>query len=479
MRLSVILRYGGFILLINSVFMLLAMIISLCSEGDSAYFAFFLSFFISVTVGAFPLIFIPHDSYINIREVYGILIVSWATVCLFGVLPYIMWGGEFSIINAWFESVSGYTTTGATILNSPEDLPNSILFFRSCTQWMGGVGVVLFAMLLAPAMRMNKTRLSQAEISTLAKENFIYKTQEIITIILSVYLGATLLCFLLCKAAGMNWFEAINHAFSTVSTGGFSTKNTSIAAFDSTWIYIITIIFMLTSSIHFGLLYSAVSGNAGKLFKSPVIRYFFLSVMAGIFSVSVNLWLTDRFDSFWDSLLHGAFQVVSYTTTTGYASFDSSILPSFSIIVIVFFALQSGCAGSTNGGIKVDRIYIFFQTLKVQIRKQQHPKAIIPVKVGKNAVDEDIVNSVLLFILLFLFIQFIATVILTAMGYDLLSAFSAVLASLTNVGAGFGDFSSLGNYDSLASFGKILMTVLMITGRLEIYGLILFFYIRK
>jgi trk system potassium uptake protein TrkH len=459
--------------------MLLAMIISLCSEGDSAYFAFFLSFFISVTVGAFPLIFIPHDSYINIREVYGILIVSWATVCLFGVLPYIMWGGEFSIINAWFESVSGYTTTGATILNSPEDLPNSILFFRSCTQWMGGVGVVLFAMLLAPAMRMNKTRLSQAEISTLAKENFIYKTQEIITIILSVYLGATLLCFLLCKAAGMNWFEAINHAFSTVSTGGFSTKNTSIAAFDSTWIYIITIIFMLTSSIHFGLLYSAVSGNAGKLFKSPVIRYFFLSVMAGIFSVSVNLWLTDRFDSFWDSLLHGAFQVVSYTTTTGYASFDSSILPSFSIIVIVFFALQSGCAGSTNGGIKVDRIYIFFQTLKVQIRKQQHPKAIIPVKVGKNAVDEDIVNSVLLFILLFLFIQFIATVILTAMGYDLLSAFSAVLASLTNVGAGFGDFSSLGNYDSLASFGKILMTVLMITGRLEIYGLILFFYIRK
>jgi trk system potassium uptake protein TrkH len=459
--------------------MLLAMIISLCSEGDNAYFAFFLSFFISVMVGVFPLIFIPHDSYINIREVYGILIVSWAAVCLFGVLPYLMWGGEFSVLNAWFESVSGYTTTGATILHSPEDLPRSILFFRSCTHWMGGAGVILFAMLLAPAMKMNKTRLSQAEISPLAKDNFIYKTKETVSIILSVYLGSTLLCFLLYQIAGMNWFDALNHSFSTVATGGLSTKNASIAAFDNSWIYLITMFFMLTSSIHFGLLYSAVSGKSGKLFGSPVVRYFFASVAVGVIVVTLNLWLSGVFDNFSKSLLHGAFQVISYTTTTGYASIDSSILPPFAFIVIVFFTLQSGCAGSTTGGLKVDRIYIFFKTLKVQIKRQQHPKAIIPVKVGKNTVDEDIINSVLLFILLFLFILFVATVILTAMGYNLLSSFSAALASLTNAGAGFGDFSSLGNYNAMSPFGKILLTVLMITGRLEIYGLILFFYIRK
>jgi trk system potassium uptake protein TrkH len=459
--------------------MLLAMIISLCSEGDNAYFAFFLSFFISVMVGVFPLIFIPHDSYINIREVYGILIVSWAAVCLFGVLPYLMWGGEFSVLNAWFESVSGYTTTGATILHSPEDLPRSILFFRSCTHWMGGMGVVLFAMLLAPAMKMNKTRLSQAEISPLAKDNFIYKTQETVSIILSVYLVATLLCFLMYKIAGMDWFDSLNHAFSTVATGGLSTKNASLATFDNTWIYIIAMVFMLVSSIHFGLLYSAASGKPGKLFKSPIIRYFFISIAIGIISVTLNLWLSGVFDSFGESLLHGAFQVVSYTTTTGYASVDSTILPPFSFLVIVFFTLQSGCAGSTTGGIKVDRIYIFFRTLKVQIKKQQHPKAIIPVKIGKNTIDDDIINSVLLFILLFLFVLIVATVVLTAMGYDLLSSFSAVLAALSNSGAGFGDFSSLGNYNSMAPFGKILMTVLMITGRLEIYGLILFFYIKK
>jgi trk system potassium uptake protein TrkH len=459
--------------------MLLAMIISLCSEGDNAYFAFFLSFFISVMTGVFPLIFIPHDSYINIREVYGILIISWAAVCLFGVLPYLMWGGEFTVVNAWFESVSGYTTTGATILHSPENLPRSILFFRSCTHWMGGIGVIVFAMLLAPAMRMNKTRLSQAEISPLAKENFIYKTQETVSIILSVYLGATFLCFLMYRFAGMNWFDSLNHAFSTVATGGFSTRNESMAAFDNTWIYLITMVFMLASSIHFGLLYSALSGKSGKLFKSPVVRYFFISVALGIILVTLNLWLSDVFDNFEESLLHGAFQVISYTTTTGYASANSSVLPPFSFIVIVFFVLQSGCAGSTTGGIKVDRMYIFFQTLKVQIKRQQHPKAIIPVKVGKNTVDEDIINSVLLFILLFLFILFVATIILTAMGYDLLSSFSTVLASLSNVGAGFGDFSSLGNYDSMAVSGKILMSILMITGRLEIYGLILFFYIRK
>jgi trk system potassium uptake protein TrkH len=459
--------------------MLLAMIISLCNEGDDAYFAFFLSFFISVMVGVFPLIFIPHDSYINIREVYGILIVSWAAVCLFGVLPYLMWGGEFSIVNAWFESVSGYTTTGATILHSPEDLPRSILFFRSCTHWMGGIGVVLFAMLLAPAMRMNKTRLSQAEISPLAKENFIYKTQETVSIILSIYLGATLLCFLMYRIAGMDWFDSLNHAFSTVSTGGLSTKNSSLAAFDNTWIYLISMVFMLTSSIHFGLLYSVLSGKPGKLFRSPIIHYFFISIAAGIILVTLNLWLSGVFDSFGESLLHGAFQVISYSTTTGYASIDSSVLPSLSFVVIVFCALQSGCAGSTSGGIKVDRIYIFFQTLKVQIKRQQHPKAIIPVKVGKNTVDEDIINSVLLFILLFLFILFVATVVLTAMGCNLLSSFSAVLAALSNAGAGFGEFSSLGNYDSMVPFGKILMSILMITGRLEIYGLILFFYIRK
>jgi trk system potassium uptake protein TrkH len=459
--------------------MLLAMIISICSEGDNAYFAFFLSFFISAMTGVFPLIFIPYDSYINIREIYGVLIVSWATVCLFGVLPYLMWGGEFSIVNAWFESVSGYTTTGATILHSPEDLPRSILFFRSCTHWMGGVGVVLFAMLLAPAMRMNKTRLSQAEISPLAKENFIYKTQETVTVILSVYLGATLLCFLMYRIAGMDWFDSLNHAFSTVATGGFSTRNTSLAAFGSTWIFVITMIFMFTSSIHFGLLYSAVSGKSGKLFTSPLVRYFALSVATGIALVTANLWLTDRFDSFGESLLHGAFQVVSYTTTTGYASVDSSFLPSFSFIVIVFFTLQSGCAGSTTGGIKADRVYVFFRTLKVQIKKQQHPKAIIPVKVGENTIDEDIINAVLLFILLFLFILFCATIVLTAMGYDVLTSFSAALASLSNAGAGFGSFSSMGNYDSMLPFGKILMTVLMITGRLEINGLILFFYIKK
>jgi trk system potassium uptake protein TrkH len=459
--------------------MLLAMIISLCNEGDNAYFAFFMSFLISVMVGVFPLIFIPHDSYINIREVYGILITSWAAVCLFGVLPYLMWGGEFTIVNAWFESVSGYTTTGATILHSPENLPRSILFFRSCTHWMGGVGVVLFAMLLAPAMRMNKTRLSQAEISPLAKENFIYKTQETVSVILSVYLGATLLCFLMYRIAGMDWFDSLNHSFSTVSTGGLSTKNSSLAAFDNTWIYIIAMVFMFTSSIHFGLLYSAVSGKSGKLFNSPVIRYFFVSVAAGVILVALNLWLSGVFDSFGESLLHGAFQVISYTTTTGYASIDSSVLPPFSFIVIVFFTLQSGCAGSTTGGIKVDRMFIFFRTLKVQIKRQQHPKAIIPVKVGKSTVDEDIISSVLLFILLFLFILFVATVILTAMGYDLLSSFSSALAALSNAGAGFGDFSSLGNYNSMAVSGKILMTILMITGRLEIYGLILFFYIRK
>lgn len=459
--------------------MLMAMIISIATEGDNAYFAFFLSFFISVTVGIFPLIFTPNDSYINIREVYGVVVVSWASVCLFGILPYLLWGGQFSFINAWFESVSGYTTTGATILESPERLPRSILFFRSCTHWMGGVGVILFALLIAPAMRMNKTRLSQVEMSPLAKENFIYKTQETILVILTVYIGATTLCFLMLRIAGMDWFDSINHAFSTIATGGFSTKNMSIAQFDSTWIYVIIIIFMFISSIHFGLLYAAITGRSFNLFKSPIIRYYFFAVLAGCLLVSLNLWLSKSFSSFGESLLHGTFEVVSYTTTTGFASMDSALLPPFALLVIIFFTLQGGTAGSTSGGIKVDRFVIFLKTLKVQIRRQQHPKAVIPVKIGDHIVEEEISHAVLLFMLLFLLILFLGTIILTAFGVDMFSAFSAALASITNAGAGFGEYSSLSNYNSLLPAGKLLMTLLMITGRLEIYGLILLFFVKS
>lgn len=478
MKFNLIFRYAGFILLLNSMAMLAAMLIALFSEDDNAFFAFLLSFFISATVGVFPLIFTPADSHINIKEVYAIVVVAWVAICLFGILPYLLWGGEFSVIDAWFESVSGYTTTGATILQNIESLPRSILFFRSFTQWMGGVGVVLFALLVAPAMRMNKMRLSKLEMSSLAKDNFVYKAQETIHVILSVYIAGTLLCFIMLKIAGMNWFDAINHAFSTIATGGFSTKNDSIASF-TPLVQILIMFFMMMSGIHFGLLYSTFVRRSGSLLRSPVVRYYMLSIAAGLILVSLNLWISGQFSSFGESLMQGSFQVISVITTTGYASSDSSVWPSFSILLLLFFMLQGGCAGSTVGGIKVDRFLIFIRSLKAQVKKQQHPNAVVPVKIGNHIIDDETGYSITLFMLFFLLITFISTIVLSLTDIDLMSAFSVSLASISNGGAGFGMFGSLSNYDLLNPLGKLMLTILMITGRLEIYGLILLFFIKS
>lgn len=478
MRLSIVFRYMGFILLANAAFMLLSTGIAYFNDMDSAFYPLLLSFFITATVGIFPLIFIPSDSYISIKEMYTIVVFSWSGCCLFGVLPYILWGGEFTLTNAWFESVSGYTTTGATILKNIEALPNSLLFFRSSTHWMGGVGVVLFAMLIAPSMRLNKMRLSKVEMSSLAQDNFKFKTQETVRVILTVYILFTAICFLLLWLAGMNSFDSINHAFSTVSTGGFSTKNMSIAAFgDNVWIQLILIVFMFLSGIHFGLIYSAITMRSSILFRSTIVRYYFFVVLIGIFLVTLYLWLSNTYPTLGESLLHGAFQIVASTTTTGFASTNSAFWPPFVILILLFFMLQGASAGSTVGGMKVDRFVIFFKAIKAQIRKQQHPNAVVPIRVGSVSIDETIAYSVVLFMLFFILIIFVATILLTLMGVDALSSFSAALASLSNVGPGFGLFGSLDNYDLLPMAGKLLLTLLMVIGRLEIYGLLILFFI--
>lgn len=463
----------------NSVFMLMATALSAFYDYDTAFYPLLFSFFVTSTAGAFPLLFVPADDYISIKEVYGIVMVSWLSICSFGLLPYLLWGGEFSFVNAWFESVSGYTTTGATILTNVEGLPKSLLFFRSCTHWMGGVGVILFAILVAPALKMNKMKLSKMEMSSLTKDNFLFKTHETIRVVLSVYVTSTMLCFLLLHLAGVNWFDAINHAFSTVATGGFSTKNMSVAAFDSAWVDVIITVFMLSSGLHFGMVYAAVSGRSTLLFRSPIVRYYLASVSVGIALVTLNLWLTNTFPSIGQALLHASFQVASMTTTTGFATTNTTFWPSFSILALMYFMLQTACAGSTAGGMKVDRVFMFFKALRVQIKKQQHPNAILHIKIGSASVDEDVSYSVIIYMLFFLLIALVSTMLLSLLNVDLISAFSASLAAISNVGAAFGLFGSLDNYNNLHAAGKVLLTILMFTGRLEIYGLIMLFFIRS
>jgi trk system potassium uptake protein TrkH len=418
------------------------------------------------------LIFVHKPEEINAKEGLVVVVFSWVLSCLFGMLPYILYGGEFSVINAWYESVSGYTTTGATILTNVEAIPKGLLFWRASTHWLGGMGVVLFMLLILPSIASSRM-LSRFEISSLSKDNFKFRAKQTVRVISIVYLGLTLVEAILLKLAGMTFFDAICHSFSTIATGGFSTKNLSIAYYDSAWIEIIIMVFMLLSGMHFGLLYSAFTGKAQPLWKSPIIR-FYVSI---IFIISLIVTLNIKFagvETDWSlALRHAFFQVISAGTTTGFGSADSSIWPSFSILLVLYLTIQCACSGSTSGGMKVDRVLIFYKSFKAQIKKQSHPNAIVPVKLGDLTIDKEMVTSTSLFVVLYLLIVFLVALILTFLGVDMLEAFSASAANMGNVGPGFGKVGSLGNYSEIPSLGKFVLSVEMLLGRVEICSMLL------
>jgi len=477
MNLRIVTRNIGIALLLNAIFMFLSAGVSLYYNMDESFSSLLLSGIITSVVALFPLIFVTRPGEINAREGLIIVVFSWILSCLFGMLPYILYGGEFSIINSWYESVSGYTTTGATILVNVEAVPKGLLFWRASTHWLGGMGVVLFMLLILPTMSTSRMKLSKFEISSLSKDNFRFRAHQTVRVISLVYVGLTLAETLLLMLAGMDMFDATCHSFATIATGGFSTRNLSVAAFNSPWIDIIIMVFMMLSGMHFGLLYSAAIGRPGALFRSPIIRYYVISILAGGLFVSLNIFMKGLEPDFLKALRYGYFQVISVGTTTGFANADSSVWPGFSILLITFFTIQCACSGSTSGGMKVDRVWIFLKSFKASILKQIHPNAVIPVKVGEHTVDKETVSSVTLFIVVYLAIIFVVALILTLMGVEIIDAFTGSAANIGNVGPGFGAVGSLGNYSSIPALGKFLLSIEMLLGRVEIYSIILMFII--
>jgi trk system potassium uptake protein len=457
--------------------MFISFIISLYNS-DTAQTPLLLSCILTALIGIFPMVFVPPSGQISHKEGYVIVVLSWILICFFGMLPYILWGGEFSIVNAWFESVAGFTTTGSTILNDIEALPNGLLFWRSATHWLGGIGIILFVLVIVPALGKARMSLSRLEMSPLAKTNFHYKTNKTLRIVIMVYLGLTLVQSVLLYAFGMTLFDAVTHTFGTVATGGFSTKNASIGHYNSLAIEIIIIVFMFLAGIHFGVLFTIFTFKNVKWYKSSVVRLYTLLIIIGIVFVTFSTW-GNNYNSFPEALRYAAFQVVSISTTTGYGTADTTLWPPFSIMVLIYFSFQCACAGSTAGGIKVDRVVIFFQTLKRQVLKLQHPQAVIPVRIDGQPVDDEMVDSVLLFIVLYILILFLSGLALTAMGVDITTAFSASAATISTVGPGFGEVGSASNYSIIPDLGKILLTFNMLLGRLEIFGLMLMFFMKS
>ena len=477
MRFTVILRYVGAVMLCLSAFMAVSAGISFVSHDDGFY-PLLLSALLTLLLGVFPMIFVPKSESITTKEGFMIVVGSWLVSCVVGMFPYLIWGGEFTFSNAWFESVSGFTTTGASILTDVEALPQGLLFWRSATCWIGGVGVVMFALLILPSLGTNKMALSSIEMSSLARDNYRYRTQMVVKILLCIYIGMTIIFTVLLKLAGMRWFDALNHAMSACATGGFSTKNTSVGFYNSPLIEWILIIAMFLSSLHFGLLYATIARKANNIFRSEVVRVYVVIITLATLLIGASLYLTGIYTNIFTALRQSVFQVVSLISTTGFATADTTQWTPFAVIILIIVSITCGCAGSTSGGIKVDRVLLYFKLLMARLRGQQHPGAVIRIRLDGMLQDDRQINTVTLFMTTYFALILFGTLTSTLFGMDLLTAFSSSVAFVGNVGPGFGEVGSISNYAEIPTFLKFQGSILMLMGRLEIFGFIQFLFIR-
>jgi trk system potassium uptake protein TrkH len=319
--------------------------------------------------------------------------------------------------------------------------------------------------------------LSNVELSTIAKDNFHYRSKVIIRILTSVYIGLTVITTLLLKYANMNWFDAITHAMSACATCGFSTKNLSIAFFDNPYVELILMGAMVLATIHFGILYATITLRHNNIFRSEVVRIYIIMLTVVTLIIAMSLLYNDTYATLPEALRYSAFQVVSITTTSGFATADTNTWTSLAIVLLIFCSAVCGCAGSTSGGIKVDRIVIAAKTIRNRIKIQQHPNAIIKTKIDGIVQDESILSMVMAFIVAYISFAILGTIVFTIFGSDLLTSFSAAISCLSNVGPGFGEVGVMDNFSTLPGILKFTSTALMLIGRLEIFGFIQLFFI--
>ena len=469
MNLRVISRNVGYALLVSALFMFLSAFVSIVDGHDSAFAPLLVSALITFMVGAFPLIFVRRTSVLTLKDGYLTIVLSWLLSFIFGMLPYALWGGPFTLENAWFESVSGFTTTGATILDNIEALPRSLLFWRSATHFIGGLGVVVFLLLIIPNSSPVKLRLTSMELSSLSKDSYSARANKTVYIFAYVYLGLAILAFISYLLAGMSPFDAVCHAFSVSATGGFSTKNLSIAAFDSRVIELLTMIFMLLSSLHFGLVFLTFATKSLKPLKNPVLKFYLSSLAILIVLVGLSLKFQGAQPSFGKALWEGAFQTISVATTTGFAIADNASWPMLPSILLMFAAFMCGCAGSTTGGVKADRVLVLIKSVGRQISKILHPSSVNEIKMGSRIIREEEASPHLLYIAMYCGILAVSTMLAILFGANTHAAFSGSLSSLGNVGPAIKELGFMGSFNSVTPLAKFIFTMDMFLGRVEIY----------
>ena len=472
-RTRAVIKYLGYILLFNTLFLSISAVISLV-YSESSTNALLFSTLLTATLGCFPQIFVEKIEEITFHEGLVISVMGWIITCIVGMIPYYIWGGEFSLVNALFESVSGYTTTGASILRDVEILPNGLLFWRSSTTFIGGVGIILFVLLILPEKKGVQASFYRSEVSDLSKMSFRTRSRHIIRMIATVYFTLIIVETILLKLLGMTFFDAICHSFSSVATAGFSTKNMSIAAYDNIWIEVVIMFFMLISSMHFGLVYATMTKQKINIFTSHPARMYLFVTLIGIVLITLQL-VQEKIYGLGESLRYASFQVISLVSTTGFATVDTAKWPLFSIILLIYYSIQCGMVGSTAGGIKFDRIYLFFVSVRKQLKLIIHPEGIYAIKMNRRIIDHSLELQIMIFIIVYLMTMTITTLLLATMGMDGMTSLSASIATIGNVGPGFGDVSSLANYANLPTAAKYILSINMLLGRLEIMNVLALF----
>ena len=464
----------GQLLAFESILLLTCCCVSM-AYGESDLMAFIISSSVCIAASVMLLVYgRKKENALSRYEAYIVVALSWVFFTIFGMLPYPLGGYLPTVTDAFFETMSGFTTTGATILDNIDSMPHGILFWRSLTQWIGGLGIVCFTILLLPGFGVSCQMLYLSEATGVTHSKICPKTRVMARYILMVYILLTAIESALLKVGGMGLFDAVCHSMTTTATGGFSTKQESIAYWHSPYIEYVVSLFMLLSAINFSLYIIAVKGRWKQLWQNVELKWFASSVGLLTLIVSVALILSNGYgveEAFRKSL----FQVATCHTSCGFATDDYNLWPPFTWMLLIFALLSGGCTGSTSGGIKNLRMIIVSHCIRNQFRQILHPRAVLPIKAG-SMLDNKLVTMVLVFIAAYMSVAFVGWTLLMAFGVGFTESMSTAISAMGNVGPGLGSFGPAFSWAALPDGAKWILSSLMLIGRLEIFGFLLIFY---
>ena len=431
----------------------------------------------------------PSEPELGIREGFAIVTLGWVVAAFFGSFPY-LFAGIFSIEGrtswvefsfCYFESMSGFSTTGATVLTEIEHLSHAMLFWRSFSHWLGGMGIVVLTVAILPMLGVGGMQLFRAEAPGPQTDRLTPRIAQTAKLLWGVYILLSVVETLLLWLGDMTLFDALCHTFGTMATGGFSTKNGSIAHYNSVYIETVITVFMFLAGTNFALHYRALRGDVKSYFKDTEFRFYCIVVFVGILLISWNIVRFKNidgqvpYDSVWDSIRYAAFQVLSITSTTGYGTADFEMWPALSQFILITLMFYGGCAGSTGGGMKQIRFLLLIKQSGAEIKRLIFPHAILPIRVNDRVVPSEVLTHVLGFFFFFIGIFAIVTCIMSTLGLDLITAASCTIAAMGNIGPGLGDVGPLDNYAHIATAGKFILSFCMLLGRLEIYTVLILF----